>query len=298
MNTDDTTLDPREYARMARAIDFIRVHGRRQPALEEIAGSVHLSAPHFTRLFHRWAGIPPKQFLQRLTLDSAKTALAAEANVFDAALEAGLSGPGRLHDLFVALEAATPGDYRARGAGLRIVHGLVATPFGQARLASTERGVAFLGFVGDDGEVAGWDAFQRDWRNADWVEDHSAVTALNARLWQSPADPAQPLRLWVQGTHFQVQVWQALLRLGSEGVTSYAEIAREIGRPGAARAVGAAVGANRLAWLIPCHRVLRSDGGLGGYRWGMERKRTMLAREYAQRSRGLAADTASQMAGA
>ncbi len=284
MNHDDTSFDPREYARMARAIDYIRAHGRRQPAVEEIAGSVHLSAPHFTRLFHRWAGIPPKQFLQRLTLDTAKSALAAEANVFDAALEAGLSGPGRLHDLFVALEAATPGDYRARGAGLRFVHGEVATPFGPARLASTERGVAFLGFAGNDGVVAGWDAFRSDWQDADWVEDSAGLAGLNAGLWRSPAEATQPLKLWVQGTHFQVLVWQALLRLGSEGVTSYADIARAIGRPGAARAVGSAVGANRLAWLIPCHRVLRSDGGLGGYRWGVERKRAMLAREYAQRS--------------
>lgn len=287
MNREDTSLDLREYARMAQAIDFIRAHGRRQPAVEEIAGSVHLSAAHFTRLFHRWAGIPPKQFLQRLTLDTAKSALAAEATVFDAALEAGLSGPGRLHDLFVAFEAATPGDYRTRGADLRFVHGEVVTPFGPARLASTERGVAFLGFAGNDGAVAGWDEFRGDWRDADWVEDHTALTVLNAGLWRPGARATQPLKLWVQGTHFQVQVWQALLRLGSEGVTSYAQVARAIGRPGAARAVGAAVGANRLAWLIPCHRVLRSDGALGGYRWGVERKRAMLAREYAQRAGAL-----------
>jgi AraC family transcriptional regulator of adaptative response/methylated-DNA-[protein]-cysteine methyltransferase len=284
MEHDDTSLDPREYARMARAIDFIRAHGRRQPALEEIAGAVHLSTAHFARLFHRWAGIPPKQFLQRLTLDAAKSALAAEANVFDAALEAGLSGPGRLHDLFVALESATPGDYRARGAGLRIAHGEVATPFGPARLASTPRGIAFLGFVGEDGAAAGWDAFKADWRDADWVEDHAELAVLNHGLWRPAPGPGQPLRLWVQGTHFQVQVWQALLRSGGRGVTTYAELARAIGRPTAARAVGAAVGANRLAWLIPCHRVLRSDGALGGYRWGLQRKRAMLVRDYARSS--------------
>jgi AraC family transcriptional regulator of adaptative response/methylated-DNA-[protein]-cysteine methyltransferase len=284
MDSTAPGVDSREYARIARAIEYIREHGRSQPGPAEVADAVHLSAPHFTRLFHRWAGIPPKQFLQRLTLDAAKSALADDANVFDAALEAGLSGPGRLHDLFVALEAATPGDFRARGAGLQIVHAPVETPFGLARLASTPRGIAFLGFADDQGTVAGWEGFRRDWPHADWVEDPVAAGGINRSLWGRPADPDAPLKLWVRGTHFQVQVWRALLRLGGAGLTSYSELAAAIGRPGAARAVGAAVGANRLGWLIPCHRVLRSDGGLGGYRWGIERKRVMLAREYAARA--------------
>jgi AraC family transcriptional regulator of adaptative response/methylated-DNA-[protein]-cysteine methyltransferase len=279
MNTLNTSAHERDFQRIAVAIGFMADHVRRQPSLEEVAAAADLSPYHFARLFRRWAGISPKQYLQRLSLDTAKRSLAERASVLEAALDAGLSGPGRLHDLFVVIEAVTPGDFKSGGRGVLFRHGLAGTPFGVARVVTTARGIAFLGFTAERGAVPGWSEFRQVWHAARWVEDPRAAQDVADAIWGVAPRLGREIRLWVHGSNFQVQVWQALVRHAGEGAVSYADIARAIGQPSAARAVGSAVGANPVAWLIPCHHVLRADGGLGGYRWGVERKRAMLAWE-------------------
>ncbi|MCJ7452916.1 MAG: methylated-DNA--[protein]-cysteine S-methyltransferase [Steroidobacteraceae bacterium] len=270
---------PLEYRRIERSIRFMDERFREQPSLERVAKSAGVAPHHFARMFRRWAGISPKQFMQRLTLQAARESLGQEQSVLQAALDAGLSGPGRLHDLFVTLEAVTPGEYKSRGSGLNVRHGTAATPFGPATIAVTARGIGFVGFEMQGGEVPGWDEYRQSWRDATFVEDASAAAAITARIWGTGTRANEPLRLWVHGSNFQIQVWQALLRDARELTVNYSGIADGIGRPAAARAVGGAVGANPVAWLIPCHHVLRASGALGGYRWGVDRKRTMLAWE-------------------
>jgi AraC family transcriptional regulator, regulatory protein of adaptative response / methylated-DNA-[protein]-cysteine methyltransferase len=268
-----------EYRRIERAIRFMDERFREQPSLGQVAKAAGVATHHFARMFRRWAGISPKQFMQRLTLEAARGSLRRDQSVLQAALDAGLSGPGRLHDLFVTLEAATPGEYKSRGRGLTIRHGSAATPFGPAVIAQTARGIGFVGFEAPGGEVPGWDEYCELWRDADFVRDESAAREVAARTWGEGARGTEPLRLWVHGSNFQIQVWQALLRDARDLTVNYSDIAGRIGRPAASRAVGGAVGANPVAWLIPCHHVLRASGALGGYRWGVERKRTMLAWE-------------------
>ena len=275
----DTRTGPADYRRIERAIGYLDDHFRDQPALEDIARAAGLAPHHFARVFRRWAGISPKQFLQRLTLQAARESLAADRSVMAAAFEAGLSGPGRLHDLFVSIEAVTPGEFKTHGRGIEIHHGVAGTPFGAARIALTPRGIGFLGFEDSRGRVPGWGEYRAAWCEARFVEDSSAAAAAAARIWGALGGAGAPLRLWVLGTNFQLQVWRALLDAAGDGAISYAELARRIGRPTAARAVGGAVGANPVAWLIPCHQVLRGTGALGGYRWGLPRKRAMLAWE-------------------
>ncbi|HXW09590.1 MAG TPA: methylated-DNA--[protein]-cysteine S-methyltransferase, partial [Steroidobacteraceae bacterium] len=202
------------------------------------------------------------------------------------ALDAGLSGPGRLHDLFVGLEAVTPGEYKSRGRGLTMRHGTADTPFGPARIALTERGIAYLAFADEHGQFDGWEAFRNTWREADWCEDDRAAASIAATIWRTAPGTTRKLSLWLHGSNFQLQVWRALLAAGARSTTSYAELARDIGNPSACRAVGAAVGSNPVAWLIPCHHVLRANGALSGYRWGPARKRAMLAWELARSLRG------------
>ena len=282
MNTQTTQTESRDFRRIARAIEFIAQRFRGQPSLAEIAAAAGMSEYHFARVFRQWAGISPKQFVQRLSLEAAKQSLASEASVLQAALDAGLSGPGRLHDLFVSLEAVTPGEYKSRGAGLAIRHGTAGTPFGPARIATTARGTAFLGFEDAAGRVAGWREFREAWRAADWIEDDAAAGEVARAVWGVASRGERRLALWVHGSNFQVQVWRALLEQGEQATLSYAQLAESIGRPRAARAVGTAVGSNPVAWLIPCHHVLRKNGALGGYRWGLDRKRAMLAWEVAR----------------
>jgi AraC family transcriptional regulator, regulatory protein of adaptative response / methylated-DNA-[protein]-cysteine methyltransferase len=282
MNRTDVTSTPRDFRRIERAIEFVADHFRSQPSLEEIAAAAGISEYHFARVFRQWAGISPKQLVQRLSLEAAKQSLGAEASVLQAALDAGLSGPGRLHDLFVSLEAVTPGEFKSRGAGLTIRHGMAETPFGTARIAATNRGVAFLGFADGAGQVAGWPEFQRDWRDAAWVEDDASARRVARTVWGLAPAGGRRLTLWVHGSNFQIQVWRALLAKGGDATLSYEGLASAIGRPNAARAVGTAVGSNPVAWLIPCHHVLRKNGALGGYRWGIGRKRAMLAWEVAR----------------
>jgi len=280
----DAFLDSRDFARVARAIRYIDGNFRAQPRLAAIAAHARLSEFHFNRLFRRWAGITPRQYLAFVTARAARGALTAAPSVLDAAYTLGLSGPGRLHDLLVTLDAVTPGELKSGGQGLRLEYGFSDTPFGKALLASTARGVSHLAFVEPHTERAALTVLESSWPSAQRVRDDGAAEAVARRIWggdpaTAPGSPPPPLRLAVKGTNFQLKVWQGLLEVGSRGPTTYAALARAAGVEGAARAVGNAVGANPVAWLIPCHNVLRQDGGLGGYRWGPDRKRAMLAWE-------------------
>lgn len=274
-----------DYALVAQAIGYLEDNFQHQPTLEELAAHVHVSPFHLQRVFSRWAGISPKRFLQLLTVDYAKTLLDESHSVLDAAYAAGLSGPGRLHDLFVTLEAVTPGEFKQQGAGLEIVYGRQATPFGDCLLAATPRGICALNFLDDGGWDVAVEQLRLNWPAATLVADGQATAALAARIFHPNrvADPT-PLRLLVKGTNFQVKVWSALLRIPAGAVCTYADLARAIDQPSAARAVGGAVGANSIAYLIPCHRVIRAGGLMRGYRWGTTRKRAILGWEAAQRT--------------
>jgi AraC family transcriptional regulator, regulatory protein of adaptative response / methylated-DNA-[protein]-cysteine methyltransferase len=274
-----------DYERVAAAIGYIDAHAAGQPSLEEVAAAVGLSMHHFHRLFRRWAGITPKRFLQLLTIEAAKRRLDESRSVLNAAYGAGLSGPGRLHDLFVALEGVTPGEYRSGGDGVRIACGVAPTPFGQALVGRTERGVCHLSFLdapGDAPATAPTDALvaalRSEWPAAELSRDDGVAAAVAEAIFAGERPP-----LHVAGTNFQVRVWEALLGIPEGWVTSYEGLAESLGRPGAARAVAGAVARNRVAWLIPCHRVIRKVGEAGGYRWGRDRKRAMLAWEAARR---------------
>jgi AraC family transcriptional regulator, regulatory protein of adaptative response / methylated-DNA-[protein]-cysteine methyltransferase len=278
----NTFLDSRDFARVARAIRYIEENFRAQPRLATIAAAAGLSEFHFNRLFRRWAGITPRQYLAFVTGDAARGALAGSASVLDAAYTLGLSGPGRLHDLLVTLDALTPGEMKAHGRGVRMSYGFSDTPFGTALLANTSRGLSHLAFVEAGAEAVALAELAGLWPQAQRLRDDAAASELARRVWPdsgaATVESARPaLRLAVRGTNFQVRVWRALLELGSAGPTTYAALARAAGVAGGARAVGNAVSVNPVAWLIPCHNVLRKDGELGGYRWGAERKRAMLA---------------------
>jgi AraC family transcriptional regulator of adaptative response/methylated-DNA-[protein]-cysteine methyltransferase len=277
MDSSDTFLNSRDFARVARAIRYIEENFRAQPRLATIAAAARLSEFHFNRLFRRWAGLTPRQYLAFVTARAARGALAHGASVLEAAFALGLSGPGRLHDLLVTLEAVTPGELKARGGGLELTYGFSDTPFGRALLASSARGLSHLAFVQPDSESEALAVLAARWPQALRARDDDGAAAQARRIWGATPAGAVPLRLAVQGTNFQLKVWQALLQLGSHGPTTYAQLAHAAGVPHGARAVGNAVGMNPVAWLIPCHTVLRADGDLGGYRWGADRKRAMLA---------------------
>jgi AraC family transcriptional regulator of adaptative response/methylated-DNA-[protein]-cysteine methyltransferase len=268
---------PGDYQRIARAIDFLRRRADAHPSLAEVGAELGLSPFHLQRLFSRWAGISPKRFLQALTADRAKARLRAAADVLTASLDVGLSGPGRLHDLFVSLEAMTPGEYKGRGAGLVIRHGFGPTPLGDCFVAATERGICALEFADTPAARSGVAGrFRREWPEARQCDDHRAAAEMLARVFARGSPGARPLSVLVRGTNFQVQVWRALLRIPPGATQTYQGVAVAIGRPRAHRAVAGAVAANRVAILIPCHRVLRRDGELGGYRWGETRKAAAL----------------------
>jgi AraC family transcriptional regulator, regulatory protein of adaptative response / methylated-DNA-[protein]-cysteine methyltransferase len=270
-------LDDRDFRRIARAIRFIDGNFRRQPRLATIAAEAGLSEFHFNRLFKRWAGVTPRQYLAFVTARAARGALAWEASVLEASYAVGLSGPGRLHDLMVTLEGVTPGELKARGSGLTIHYGLTRTPFGEALIASTARGVCHLGFPAHGTERTAVARLQASWPRARLERDDAAASEWALRIWAAPDGNPAPLKLAVKGTNFQLKVWQALLEVGARAPTTYSGVARAAGASGSERAVGNAVGANPVAWLIPCHNVLRKDGSLGGYHWGEDRKRAMLA---------------------
>lgn len=281
-------IEHRDYQRIQKAIEFMGGHWDQQPSLEQVAGVVDLSPAHFTRLFTRWAGISPKQYLRALTLERAKDQLRDGHDILSTSQALGLSGPGRLHDLFVDIEAMSPGEYKGGGAGLEIRHAWTGTEFGLCHVAATDRGVCSISF--QDKETAGpLDQLLADWPAARFTQDKSVAETLGRVLAAVAAgEKPEALRVMVRGTNFQVQVWRALLRIPLGFTLSYGELAAELGRPSGARAVGSAVGANRIGFLIPCHRVLRAGGALGGYRWGEPRKRAMLAWEFAHGARQLA----------
>jgi AraC family transcriptional regulator of adaptative response/methylated-DNA-[protein]-cysteine methyltransferase len=269
-----------DYELVRSALEFIESEARQQPELAEVAAHVGLSPHHFQRLFRRWVGISPKRFLQHLTLDAAKAVLARSDSVLDASYAAGLSSPGRLHDLFVNLEAVTPGEFKAGGRDLIIRTGIHESPFGSCLLALTERGLCGLSFDDAPDCRQGLADLRAAWPAARIVEDAAATRPVFEQLFDNPAAPDRPrIDLYVRGSNFQLQVWRALLAIPPGQLDSYGEIARRIGRPGAARAVGCAVGSNPVAWLIPCHRVITSMGSFGHYRWGALRKRAMIGWE-------------------
>ncbi len=287
-------LSNRNFERIARAIAYIDAHWQEQPRLPDIAAKLHLSTFHFDRLFHEWAGITPKTYIQHITGTVAKQHLGRKSSLLEASMAVGLSGPSRLHDLIVKLEAMTPAEAARAGAGVQIDFGVATTPFGLMLAGCTARGVCHLAFVEAATQASARAELQRSWPEATLNWNPEAVAALAERIWPAAGASAggaaagrsarAPLKLWVRGTAFQLQVWRALLALGSSERTSYGALAESIGQPRAARAVGTAVGANPVAWLIPCHRVLRASGELGGYHWGVERKRAMLAWESLRRA--------------
>jgi AraC family transcriptional regulator of adaptative response/methylated-DNA-[protein]-cysteine methyltransferase len=260
---------------VAAAIRHVVEHYQHQPTLEDMAAAAGLSPFHFQRIFKRWAGISPKRFLQYVTLAHARQALAADASVLDAALDAGLSGPSRLHDLFVNCTALTPGEFKALGEGLTIRWGIHDVPLGRALIGVTERGVCWLAFVDDD-DAPVIAEFVREWQGARLLRDDAATAGAAARAFDLSASGAAPLALLVRGTNFQIKVWEALLRIPFGRLVSYQTIARAIGQPKAVRAVGRAVGANNISWLIPCHRVILATGIIHNYRWGARQKRLLV----------------------
>lgn len=263
-----------DYDRIATVIRYIDAHREEQPDLATLAAVVGLSPSRFHRLFGQWAGITPKAFLQCLTLEYARAALRRGESVLNASFEAGLSGPSRLHDLAVTLEAASPGEIKSGGAGWAITAGSADTPFGRCLIAKGPRGICHLSFADE------WDRLSFDWPKATLVRDDAAAKRWVASIFLRTADsPIPPLKLFLRGTEFQVRVWRALLRIPAGTFTSYRTLAASLGKPNASRAVGTAVGQNAIGYLIPCHRVIRETGMLGGYRWGLERKRAMHAWE-------------------
>ena len=280
----DVTRNAREYARIEAAILYLEEHFRDQPGLGEMAGAAGLSPHHFQRLFRRWAGVSPKRFGQFLTLDYAKAQLEASASVLDTAYDAGLSGPSRLHDLFVTYEAMSPGAFKQGGDGVDIAYGVHPSPFGPCFVGQTERGICALGFADDhEGDTDAVRAeFERRWPAARFHEDRAATEPVVARIFDGGrAAGAEPLRLAVCGTNFQLKVWEALLRIPPGRITSYHALTQALGLPRSARAVGGAVAANPISYLIPCHRVIRRSGAISNYEWGPARKRVMLGWEAA-----------------
>jgi AraC family transcriptional regulator, regulatory protein of adaptative response / methylated-DNA-[protein]-cysteine methyltransferase len=282
-------LDSREFARMTRAIEFIEREYQRQPKLAEIARHVGLSDFHFNRLFRRWTGLTPKQYLAEVTSRAAGAALHDEPSVMEAAHSVGLSGGSRLHDLTVTLEAMSPGEIRAGGEGVEIRHGITVTPFGSAFIAETARGLLRLSFLDGRSDASEMAALRVSWPRARFVRDDVRAAELAASIWASrPGSGGHKtvtLPLAVSGTNFQVQVWRALLELDPRATVTYSALARQLGKPDGARAVGNAVGANPIAWVIPCHRVLKASGELGGYRWGAARKQ--MIRRWEERRAGM-----------
>jgi len=269
-----------DYEVVRRAIAFISASWRDQPSLDRIAAHVGLKPAALQRLFTRWAGLTPKGFLQAVTLDHARALLDQSASVLDASYAVGLSGPSRLHDLFVTHEAMTPGAYKARGAGLVMRWGFHPSPFGSALVIISDRGLAGLAFADAGEEAAALADMRARWPRAAYVEDRAATGPTAARVFDPKRwRPDRPLRVVMIGSDFELRVWETLLTLPFAGATTYSDIAAHIGKPKAARAVGAAVGSNPIAFVVPCHRVLGKGGSLTGYHWGLTRKRAILGWE-------------------
>ena len=282
LQRDITPVDA-DYEIVRRVIEKISLDYRDQPSLEALAEDVGETPTGLQKLFTRWAGLSPKAFLQAVTLDHARKLLDQGMPLLETSFEVGMSGPGRLHDLFVTHEAMSPGDYKTRGQGVTIRYGFHISPFGVALIMMTDRGLAGLAFNDAGGERAAFADMSARWPNARYVEDMSATAPYAARIFDPSKWRAdQPLRVVMIGTDFQVSVWEALLRIPMGKARSYSSIAHEIGAPAASRAVGAAVGANPMSFVVPCHRALGKSGALTGYHWGLTRKRAILGWEAGQ----------------
>lgn len=273
----------RDYDSVRRAIAFISEKWRSQPTIEAMADAAGVTPDELHHLFRRWASITPKAFMQALTLDHAKGLLRDSASILDAALDSGLSGPGRLHDLFVTHEAMSPGEWKNGGAGLTLRYGFHPSPFGTAIVIATDRGLSGLAFADHGEEKTALADMMRRWPNAAYVEDHEGTAPLAARIFDTKLwRPDQPLRVVLIGTDFEVRVWETLLRIPMGRAVSYSDIACNISNPKASRAVGAAVGKNPVSFVVPCHRALGKSGTLTGYHWGITRKQAMLGWEAGQ----------------
>jgi AraC family transcriptional regulator of adaptative response/methylated-DNA-[protein]-cysteine methyltransferase len=272
-----------DYDVVRRAIGHIRGHWREQPEIEAIAEAAGVTPTELHHLFRRWAGLTPKAFLQALTLDGARQLLRDSASVLDATYEVGLSGPGRLHDLFVTHEAMSPGEWKSGGEGLTVFFGFHPSPFGSALVMATERGLAGLAFADPGEEPAALADMKARWPRATYVENSARTTAIARRIFDSSQwQQDKPLRVVLIGTDWEVRVWETLLQIPMGRLTTYSDIASRIHKPAAARAVGAAVGKNPVSFVVPCHRVVGKSGDLTGYHWGITRKRAMLGWEAGQ----------------
>ena len=270
------------YQRIEQAIKFLEENFQRQPELNEVAEKVHLSPFHFQRIFTDWAGISPKRFLQYLTVDFLKTKLQETKNIVEAAESAGLSSQSRVYDLFTTLEAVTPQEYKLSGAGIQIEYGFHETPFGSCLIGVTERGICWLSFLASDEDPKfELEKMKEHWHNSVFHQDQSLTHEFVGQIFNRE-EAKKKLHLFVKGTNFQIKVWEALLKIPMGGVTTYQSIARSIQNPKALQAVGSAVGSNHVAYLIPCHRVIRKDGILGEYRWNATRKKSIIGWEMAR----------------
>lgn len=282
MKAEDFSQAAVDYQRIERAIEFLTDNFHTQPGLREIAAKIHMSEYHFQRLFSRWVGISPKRFLQFLTKEHAKTLLEKSINLLDVTYEAGLTSPGRLHDLFVTCEAVTPGEYKDKGEGLEIAYGYHATPFGECMLATTDRGICGLNFVQNDDWRQALASLKLRWENATLIDNPDATRPIVNRIFNPlVGQNSIPLHLVLNGTNFQIKVWEALIKIPTGLVVSYEDVATHIGMPKASRAVGNAVGSNPVSFVIPCHRVIRKTAEFGNYGGGRARKLAILGWESA-----------------
>jgi len=283
MATINYQQSSQDYERIEQAIRFLQSHHHEQPALSEMAKSVNLSEYHFQRLFSRWVGISPKRFMQYLTKEQAKHLLTRSEDLLSVSYATGLSGPSRLHDLFVTCEAVTPGEYKQRGEGVEIRFGIHPSPFGECLVALTDRGVCNLMFVQNHEREAAITFLKDNWPAAKFTEDYGGTgVVIDEMMVLFQRKSSAPLRLYLSGTNFQIKVWEALLQIPPGSVVSYEDVAMHIGMPSASRAVGNAVSRNPIPVLIPCHRVIRKSGEFGKYRWGMSRKKALLGWEMAK----------------
>lgn len=282
MKAEDFSQAAFDYQRIEKAIEFLTDNFHTQPGLREIAAKIHMSEYHFQRLFSRWVGISPKRFLQFLTKEHAKTLLEKSINLLDVTYEAGLTSPGRLHDLFVTCEAVTPGEYKDKGEGLEIAYGYHATPFGECMLATTDRGICGLNFVQNDDRRQALANLKLRWENAILIDSPDATRPIVNRIFNPlVGQNSIPLHLVLNGTNFQIKVWEALIKIPTGLVVSYEDVAAHIGMPKASRAVGNAVGSNPVSFVIPCHRVIRKTAEFGNYGGGKARKLAILGWESA-----------------
>lgn len=268
-----------DFARIAEAIEYIKENFKSQPTLDDIAGKIGLSSAHFQRLFTAWAGVSPKKFLQYTTVEYAKNILAT-GTLSDTAYESGLSGTGRLHDLFVNIEGMTPGEYKNGGEKLSINYSFVESPFGEIIVAATPKGICYMAFI--ENEVEAFDILKKKFPNADYKQKVDSIQQNAIFIFTQDWNRLNEIKLHLKGTDFQLKVWETLLKIPMGRLTTYGDIASKLNNPKASRAVGTAIGDNPVAFLIPCHRVIRASGELGGYHWGLIRKAAMIGWEAAR----------------